>query len=281
MTVLDAPGAQLYFEVHGQGPLMVMIPGAGGTADSFRMVAEHLAADYTIVLYDRRGFSRSRLDGPQDYSHRLNTDADDVRRLIEHVGGGPATVFGASSGAIVALALQTRHPEVVHALVPFEPPAVLQLPDGDRWVEFFHQVYDLYQHAGIGPAMQWFRAQTFPHSDQQVMGAVPRNEANAIYWFEHELRQYPAVQLDLNSLSLHAERILLAVGREGRGYPAHDVSVVLARKFGRNTVELPGGHVGAVSHPAAFAQELTTALAEEGLTATDRPNTHAPHRRLL
>src|SRR3546814_2100127 len=53
---------------------------------------------------------------------------------------------------------------------------------------------------------------------------------NATYWFEHELRQYPAVDLDLDALKVHADRIVLMAGRESRGYPAHEVSVELANK---------------------------------------------------
>lgn len=253
---------------------MIMIPGASGAADSFRVVTAHLAAHYTVALYDRLGFSRSHLDGPQDYTHRLQTDADDVRRLIEHLGDEPATVFGASSGGIVALELLTRHPDIVRTPVPFEPPAVLQLPDGRRWVAFFHEVYDLYRKGGIGPAIQKFREQAFPDTDRQVMAHAPKNEANATYWFEHELRQYPAVELDLDALAAQAERILLAVGREARGYPAHDVNVALGRKLGRDVVELPGGHVGAMAHPAEFAQELTAALTQIGT------NRHPPAQRL-
>lgn len=262
MTVLDVPGAHLYYQTHGGGPLLIMVPGASGVSDSFRAVATHLAAHYTVVLYDRRGFSRSNLEGPQDYTRRLQTDADDVRRLIERVGNAPATVFGASSGGIVVLDVLTRYPEVVDTLVPFEPPAVLQLPDGQKWVDFFHEVYDLYKQAGIGPAMQKFREHAFPDTDRQVMAQAPKNEANATYWFEHELRQYPPVELDLNTLTGRADRILLAVGREARGYPAHEVNGVLGRKLGRDVIELPGGHVGAMAHPAEFAHELTQALTQ-------------------
>ncbi|MEN4473854.1 alpha/beta hydrolase [Mycolicibacterium cosmeticum] len=222
----------------------------------------HLAAHSTVVLYDRRGFSRSTLDGPQDYTHRLETDADDVRRLIEHLGNTPATVFGASSGGIVVLDVLTRYPDVVDTLVPFEPPAVLQLPDGQKWVDFFHEAYDQYTQAGIGPAMQTFREHAFPDTDRQAMAQTPKNGANAIYWFEHELRQYPRVDLDLEALTGHADRILLAVGREARGYPAHEVNVVLGRKLGADVVEMPGGHVGCITHPAEFAQKLTQALTQ-------------------
>lgn len=262
MTVLDVPGAHLFYETQGNGPLMIMIPGAGGTFDSFRMVAAHLAAHYTVALYDRRGCSRSHLDGPQDYAHRLQTDADDVRRLIEHVGDEPATVFGASSGGVIALELLTRHPGVVGTLLPFEPPAVLQLPDGREWVEFFHELYDLYRQAGIEPALQKFREHAFPETDRQVMAQAPKSEANATYWFEHELRQYPAVELDLDALGAHAERIMLVVGRESRDYPCYEVNVELGKQLGRDIVELPGGHVGFIAHPREFAQVLVHALTQ-------------------
>jgi acetyltransferase/esterase len=260
MSILEVPGARLYYETHGSGPLMVMVPGANGVADSFRMVTEYLAAHYTVVIYDRRGFSRSQLDGPQDYDRRLETDADDVRRLVEHVRGEPATVFGASSGGIVVLAVLTLHPTVVRTLVPFEPPAVRQLPDGRRWLDFFIGLYDLYRQSGVEPALKTFREHAFAESDRQVMVRAPKNGANAAYWFEHELRQYPAVDLDLGALAAYAERIVPMVGLESRGYPAYEVGVALGKKLGREVIELPGGHVGFVSQPAEFAGEFVRAL---------------------
>lgn len=260
MSFLDVPGARLYYETHGSGPLLLMIPGAGGTADVFRRAAEHLSAAYTVVLYDRRGFSRSELDWPQDYDNRLATDADDVRRLIEHLGDQPAVVFGASSGAIVALEVLTNHPSVVATLVPFEPPVMRYLPDGHKWVDFFTEVYDLYYESGVEPAIARFRERTFPPSDVQVMAHAPRNDANAAYWLEHELRQYPPVELDLDTLAGRTDRIVLAAGREGHGYPAHDVTAKLARELGSTMITLPGGHAGCVAHPAEFARDLVHGL---------------------
>jgi acetyltransferase/esterase len=270
MSLLTVPGARLYYETHGSGPLLLMIPGAPGTAEVFTRATDHLAAHYTVVTYDRRGFSRSPLDGPQDYEYRLGTDADDVRRLIEHVSDEPATVFGSSSGGVVALAVLTHHPAVVHTLVPFEPVAVRQLPDGQKWVDFFVEVYDLYRHSGIAPALMQFRGRTFAEADRQLMARATdlKNSeirANATYWFEHELRQYPAVDLDLDALTAHAERIVPAAGRESRGYPCYEVTVALGQKLGRDVVEMPGGHAGYVAHPAAFTRALVQALARTGL----------------
>jgi pimeloyl-ACP methyl ester carboxylesterase len=274
-SILEVPGARLYYETHGSGPVMLMVPGATGSAYSFQRVTEHLAAHYTVVTYDRRGFSRSQLDGPQDHNRRLETDADDVWRLIEHLSDKPATVFGSSSGGLVALEVLARHPSVVRTLVPHEPPAMRLLPDGQKWVDFFFEVYDLYRHSGMEPALEKFREHAFAESDRQVMAHGPRApdldpnirtymRANAAYWFEHELRQYPAVDLDLDALKADADRIVLVAGRDSRGYPTYEVNVELAKKLGRELIELPGGHIGFVTQPAEFAREFVQALARTG-----------------
>jgi pimeloyl-ACP methyl ester carboxylesterase len=266
MSILTIPGARLYYEIQGSGPLMLMIPGASGEAGVFKKVTEHLALRYTVITYDRRGFSRSRLDGPQDYDHRLETDADDVRRLIEHLSDKPAIIFGSSSGGVIALEVLTRHPSVVRTLAPFEPAAMRLLPDGQKWVNFLFEIYDLYRQSGVELALKQFRERTFPECDHEAMARAryPKNEeyvpANAAYWFEHELRQYPAVDIDIDSLKAHADRIVLVAGRESRGYPAYEVNVELGKRIGRPLIELPGGHVGYVSQPAEFAREFIQAL---------------------
>ncbi|MGH3550906.1 MAG: alpha/beta fold hydrolase [Pseudonocardiaceae bacterium] len=270
MSVLDVPGARLYYETHGSGPLMVMVAGATGVADSFRMVTDHLATHYTVVIYDRRGFSRSELDGPQDYDRRLETDAEDVRRIIEHVSDQPATVLGASSGGIVVLETLARHPCVVRTLVPFEPPAVRQLPDGQKWVDAFAGLYELYRQSGIELALKKFREQVFAESDQRFMARASDRKtgaqaiANTTYWFEHELRQYPEINLDIDALTAHAARIVPVVGRESRDHPAYEVNAALSKRLARDLVELPGGHIGYVTQPAEFATELLQALAGHG-----------------
>jgi pimeloyl-ACP methyl ester carboxylesterase len=274
MSTLDVPGARLYYETYGRGSLMLMIPGANGTADIFRGVAKCLEAEYTVVAYDRRGFSRSRVDAPLDPARRLEVDADDARRLMEHLSDEPGIVFGSSSGGVVALTVLTEHPSVVRVLVPFEPAAFKQLSDGQTWLDFFSEVYDLYRRSGIQPALKAFRERAFAESDRQVMARAtdPSHgehvSANAAYWFEHELRQYPAAMLDVDALKARADRILPVVGRASRGYPTYEVNVELGKKLGRPVIEMPGGHVGYATHPAEFATGLCAALrrqADDGM----------------
>ena len=266
MSFLDVPGARLAYETHGSGPLLLLIPGAFGSGAVFRPLIDHLANGNTVVTYDRRGFARSQLAGPQDEAHRLEADADDARRLLAHLSNEPAIVFGTSSGAVVALELLTRHPSVVRTLLPFEPPAMRLLPDGRQWIDFFFQVYERYRESGIEPALAMFRERTFAETDRQAMSrardpkASEAMHANVVYWFEHELRQYPAVALDLNALKAHAGRIVPMAGQESRGYPCYGVSVELGKHLGREVTELPGGHVGFVAQPAAFEAALNGLL---------------------
>jgi hypothetical protein len=53
-------------------------------------------------------------------------------------------------------------------------------------------------------------------------------------------------------------------GRESRGYPTYDVNVELAKKLGRDVIELPGSHIGFVTQSAEFARECVQALARTG-----------------
>src|SRR4051794_11700648 len=129
MGELEVHGARLYYESTGSGPPLVLVPGGNGTAHIFGALAGQLAKNHTVIAYDRRGFARSHLIGRQDYEHRLETDVDDLAQVIEQLAEAPASVFGPSSGAIVALEALARHPEAIVKLVAYEPPAMRQLPD--------------------------------------------------------------------------------------------------------------------------------------------------------
>src|SRR5438876_801316 len=269
MSTLKVPGAQLYYEASGDGPLLILIPGAKGEGEVFRQIAHLLSAQYQVVIYDRRGFSQSSLDGPQDYEHRLDTDADDVRRLIEHLTDQPAIVFGSSSGAIVALEVISHFPERVQTVVAHEPPVVALLPDAAKWLAFFDGVYDTYRESGVPQAMHQFASGAFGSADYRLMERVMREHSNeytlsnATYWMEHELRQYPRVELDLAALATNAERIVLAGGRDSQDQVAYQPNRVLASALGREIVDFPRGHLGFASSPAKFAQELMDALIDD------------------
>jgi pimeloyl-ACP methyl ester carboxylesterase len=120
-TLVDANGTQLYYEIRGAGPSLLMIPGAEGDAEEYARVVALLQNEFTVLSYDRRGFSRSAL--PEGYDRAtVEEQADDAAALLEATGLGPATVWGNSSGAIIGLSLVLRHPEAVSGAMLHEPP---------------------------------------------------------------------------------------------------------------------------------------------------------------
>lgn len=254
-------GARLYYESLGSGPPLLMIPGGNGTAHIFGPIAKLLGERFTVITYDRRGFARSQLDGPQDYGRRLETDADDALKLIEEVAGAPATVFGPSSGAIVALQAVTQGRGLIDKVVAFEPPAMKQLAAGERMLGFLDEVYDLYKKSGIPPAFGRFNEKLFPpetieHFARLRDTNLPEVRAAVEYWFEHELRQYCGADLDIEALKANARRIAVGRGQNSRGYPLHELAANLANRLGSPPIELPGAHTGYATRAAAFAPAL-------------------------
>jgi len=266
MSTLTVPGAQVFYKVEGDGALLILIPGASGTGESFRPLSHALSAWYRVVTYDRRGFSQSRLDGPQEYEQRLETDADDVRRLIKSLTSQPAIVFGNSSGALVALEVLTRYPEHIRTVVAHEPPAVKLLPDATKWLALFDGVYATFRAEGIPQAMDQFGSLTLGSAGRQVLEHVRRehpSEANTRYWLEHELRQYPRVELDLDALAAHARQLVLVGGRDSHNQMTYQPGKVLAERLGLTLLDVPGGHLGFLDTPAEFATGILNALGSE------------------
>ncbi|EKF21004.1 alpha/beta fold hydrolase [Nitratireductor pacificus] len=271
MPFLHVPEATIYYEVHGEGPPLVLVPGGRGTAEVFRALLPHLTARYTVVLMDRRGFLRSKLLGPQD-GDKLASDIDDIHRLIEALEIGPATVFGSSSGAVVTLGLMAAHPESVQTMIAHEPAAVSLLPDDGHWVDFFARMYAVYRESGMPAAYELFREHGFAEVDKQAMKASvnlddEETRANSTHWFENELRQYTAVQLDTAAIAEHSQKFVAAGGEASAGFPTYEVARLLADKTGTPVLQFPGGHIGYATHPAEFAQVLLRFL--DGLSSRD------------
>src|SRR2546428_8371759 len=179
-NMVKVPGAILYYEVRGAGPVLLTIPGGPTDAGMFTSLADQLADRYTVVAYYPRGHWRSVLDGaPEDVSVELH--ADDAARLIEAVGGEPAYVLGSSGGGTIGLALITRHADKVKTLVAHEPPVMELLPDSARWRGIFADIHDTYRSQGAFPAMGKFGVAVEEggpkYSDQQQQGQPSPEQA--------------------------------------------------------------------------------------------------------
>ena len=130
MPRVTVNGTELYYEIRGTGPPVLLIMGATGDGGHFDALADVLADEFTVVSYDRRGNGRSPVPaGWQTTSPE--EQADDAAALLDALGIGPAAVFGTSSGGIFALCLMVRHPESVRGAILHEPGLYALVDDFD------------------------------------------------------------------------------------------------------------------------------------------------------
>lgn len=256
---LRVPGADLYYEVRGSGPVLLMIPGGPADGTVFEGIAGLLVDTYTVVTYDPRGLSRSRLDGPPEDQRIVEVFADDAHRLLAAVRSESAFVLGSSGGGLIGLELAARHPEQVHTLVAHEPPAIGLLPDGARHRAAMQEVYDTYRSVGAGPAMQKFVAAAGLDGGLE---RARRRQGNIEFFLAHYLLAVTGYEPDLAALKAASTRIVAAVGEASGGQVAHEAGVALAERLGTNAVVFPGGHGGFWSHPVEFAARLHKVLGD-------------------
>jgi pimeloyl-ACP methyl ester carboxylesterase len=265
---LDVPGARLYYERRGAGPLLLMI-GSPMDSTGFAGLARALAGRYTVVTYDPRGIGHSsREDATQDVTPEQQ--AGDVHRLLAALGGGPADVFGSSGGATVGLALVTAHPGQVRTLVAHEPPVIELLPDRDQVVAQMADVYDTFRAEGADKAMAEFMTHAGLDFGQEP--GAPRWEpspeqvaamrATTDTFLAHLLRPTTHYRPDVEALRATPARIVVAAGATSKGQLAHRCAATLAGRLGTPAVEFPGGHAGFVTQPDQCGQVLDQVLTE-------------------
>ena len=116
--VRSADSTEIAWTRTGRGPLLVVVDGAGCWSgfNSQRPLAELLAADATVVTYDRRGRGTSTDTPPWS----LAREVEDLAAVIAAVGP-EAAVYGVSSGALLAMYAAAAGAPVTR-LALFEPP---------------------------------------------------------------------------------------------------------------------------------------------------------------
>jgi pimeloyl-ACP methyl ester carboxylesterase len=113
MPQTQVSNAQLYYEVHGGGEPVVLIPGFGaGMWIWFKQVTE-LAKSFRVITFDPRGIARSPGGGEFASMGRL---AEDVEALLRSLGVERAHIVGASFGGFVAQEFALAYPERTNTL---------------------------------------------------------------------------------------------------------------------------------------------------------------------
>jgi pimeloyl-ACP methyl ester carboxylesterase len=113
-TYLARPEGRVGYDVEGDGPLVVLVPGMGDLRTTYRFVAPMLReAGYRVAVTDLRGQGDSDTTFP---SYGDEETASDIIALVEELGG-PAVIVGNSMGAGAGVIMAAERPELVTGLV--------------------------------------------------------------------------------------------------------------------------------------------------------------------
>ncbi|OJH38555.1 alpha/beta fold hydrolase [Cystobacter ferrugineus] len=119
-TVESADGTTIAFERSGAGPVLVLVAQALADRKDHRKLAQMLATTHTVVNHDRRGRGASTDAG----SWEIAREVEDIEALID-AHGGSAALFGASSGAMLALDAAAALPTKVTRVAAYEAPVIV------------------------------------------------------------------------------------------------------------------------------------------------------------
>lgn len=148
-TVSSIDGTTIAFDRAGVGPLVLFVTGAFNDRATCAGLAKLLVGRFTVVTYDRRG----RGDSTDTSPYSIDREIEDIDSLIDAVGG-PAYVFGFSSGALLAL-MAAAHGSAIDKIVAYEAP--LPLEDDPQPVDLPEQLAELLSHGRRGDAVERFQ----------------------------------------------------------------------------------------------------------------------------
>jgi hypothetical protein len=154
----SSDGTEIAFDRLGRGQPIILVSGASTDRRVHASLAELLAASHSVINYDRRG----RGDSGDALPYTVEREFEDLGALIA-AAGGSATVFGSSSGAILALGGAVAGLPITR-LALWEPPFLVE-----RWDEYVSSLHGALAAGRRGDAIAAFMRQV-GMPDAQIAG---------------------------------------------------------------------------------------------------------------
>ncbi|GAQ66142.1 alpha/beta fold hydrolase [Streptomyces scabiei] len=264
MPRAEANGVELFYEVAGAGDPLVLVHGSWGDHHTWLPALPALTARFRVLVYDRRGHSRSERPPGQGARHE---DEEDLAALMETLGFAPAYVAGTSFGASTALGLAARRPDLFRGLVAHDPPLTGIVPDDPRLRPPVTAVEERYAsvlahlraHEPLAAARRFTDEIAVGPGTWERLPAPVRQTflANASTFLDEHGDPYGA-DLDLAGLSARTGPVLLTRGTDSPPWFAA-ITGRLAEALPRaRTLTFEGaGHIPHVTRPEEYARAVT------------------------
>jgi len=129
MPTIFVNGINLYYEIYGLGPSVVLCHGFTGSHQNWLYQLPVLVPQYQVVTMDHRGHGDSDAPSSPD-AYSVPIYAKDVRELLNHLNISQCCLVGHSMGGFAALQFAVDYPQLLTALVLVDTmPGPMETPD--------------------------------------------------------------------------------------------------------------------------------------------------------
>lgn len=254
---VQVTGTDLYYELRGHGPYLVLIPAGGGDSSSYENIAGFLSKWYTVITYDRRGYSRSKLKDPEEVP-TIETHADDVCTLLDNFTKDPAYVYGNSAGGVIAFDLLARYPERILKIMFSEPAQYLTR---DSQIKNDANLGEIFKKGGFDALMKVVGIDFRNRKPAKESIGITR-QANMEFFFNKEVSAVNKYVPKFDALEEAAKKVKILIGGSTTAQYAHGYrgAVLAAEFFHKDMVYFPGDHGGYENYPEEYAEILHDAF---------------------
>jgi len=241
MASLDRAGVKIHYEVHGEGPVILLSHGYSATGSMWRGQIEALSAKHKLVIWDMRGHGAS--DYPTDPSlYTQDATVDDMAAILDAVGAKNAIVGGLSLGGYMSLAFYVKHPQRVKALLIIDTgPGFKKDEAREGWNNYARETAEDFERHGL---------QRLKSRGAEMASAQHRSADGLIKAAHGMLTQRDATVI--NALPHIAVPALVIVGANDKPFLAA-ADHMAAKIPGAQKVVIPdAGHAANIDQPEAF-----------------------------
>lgn len=263
----------IYYEVQGSGTPLLLIPGMGGDGWWFYKVANYLSVHFKVITYDMRGCGRST--PTQTFNFEIGKHCEDILALLTSLGEQSVLIAGFSSGSVIACEAAIRYPNVVKAILLFEPPIVTIHPKNKKLHKMIAGVYQAaFRWGPVIAALKFAWGAGLPlqpilrGASEQKQFLKQSNAKRAQPSLSDQYLEFVAVtnyKPDIEKLKRSGVRVFTGAGKESlnkkRFYA--QTAELLAVSLKCKLFIFPGHHFSFFHSAEEFAQELSSAFLDK------------------
>jgi pimeloyl-ACP methyl ester carboxylesterase len=251
MPKLNRDGVELYYEVHGDGPPVLLTHGYSASADMWAGQIAPFSKHYKLITWDMRGHGRT--DYPDDQARYSEAETvADMAAILDAVGARTAVIGGLSLGGYMSLAFHLAHPERTQALLIIDTGPGYKKDEGRAgWNVTAIRRAESFEKNGLPPpGTGGAETHAAPHRDATGLAKAARGMLT---------QHTPAV---INSLPDIRVPALVVVGSKDEPFLA--ASDYMAAKIpGAKKAVIPdAGHAANIDQPEAFNAAVLGFLAD-------------------